>query len=400
MEYCRVIKTIFTILTFLLSAASFAQRSFLQNADSLLETIPFKTFTGGVIVIQAKLGELPLTLNFILDTGSGGISLDSATCSEQNISIKGTDTTVSGIAGIKKVPFAFDQKIQLGKLVSEHVNFYVNDYSLLTSTFGEKIDGIIGYGLLSRYIFHINFDSAEIKIYRPGNFKYQAGGKILKPMFGRLPAQRATVRDRRKAVADFYLDTGAGLCLLMSESFIKDSSILFTRRKPVMTQAEGLGGKKPMRLTVVKQVKLGPYSFKNVPVYLYNDETNILSYPYTAGLLGNDLMRRFNMTLNYPKKEVHIIPNGHYNDHFDYAFTGMSLYAVNERIFIDDIVAGSPAEIAGLKNGDVLVSVSNNITGNIQDYKNLLQNIRDAVKIIIKRKELLMFFSLKPVSIR
>ena len=353
-----------------------------------------------MIVIQAKLDNLPQPLNFILDTGSGGISLDSATCSEMNIAIRATDTLVSGIAGTKKVPFAFDRTLQLGGLVSEHINFYVNDYSLLTSTFGEKIDGIIGYGLLTRYVFHINFDSAAIKIYKPGNFKYERDGKLLRPMFGRLPAQRVTVRDRNKVAADFYLDTGAGLCLLMSETFIKDSSMLFTRRKPVMTQAEGLGGKKPMRLTVVKQVKIGPYSFKNVPVYLYNDETNILSYPYTVGLLGNDLMRRFNITLNYPKKEIYIIPNTHYYDNFDYAFTGMSLYAIEEKILIDDIVSGSPADKAGLKNGDVLVSVSNNISGNIQEYKNLLQNIRNPIKLIIKRKEIFHFFSLQPISIR
>ena len=362
--------------------------------------LPFKTYTGGVIAFHAGLGNNREPLNFILDTGSGGISLDSATCLEMDILTRATDTVISGIAGDKKVSFCFDQQFHTGKLTTDHVNFYINDYSLLSASYGEKIDGVVGYGFLSRYVVNINFDSATIKIYRPGNYKYEDGGKIFRPQFRRLAAQAVMVRDARRNTPNFYMDTGAGLSLLMSETFVKDSGILRPGRKPVVTQAEGLGGKKPMRLTVVKQVKFGPYSFRNVPVHLYNDEANIFSYPYTMGLLGNDLLRRFNITLNYPKKEIHLIPNTHYFDSFDYAYTGMSIYYIDEKILIDDIVPGSPAEKAGLKNGDELISVSNNISGNVQAYKNLLQNLKEPVKIIVRRKEALQFFSIQAISIR
>ena len=188
----------------------------------------------------------------------------------------------------------------------------MNDYTLLSSTYGEKIDGVIGYSFLSKYIFNINFDSGIIKIYRPGKFRYDEGGKVFHPDFTRLASQKVTVKDGRKVTADFYFDSGAGLNLLMSDEFEKDSSVLFHRRKPVVTEAQGLGGKKPMRLTVIKQVKVGPFRFRNVPVYLYNDESNILSYPRNAGLLGNDMIRRFNVTLNYNMKEIHLKPNSHF----------------------------------------------------------------------------------------
>lgn len=354
---------------------------------------------GGVIAIDAKIGEHLQTLNFILDTGSAGISLDSATCREMNILMKPTDTTVSGIAGVKKVPFVFNMPFKIGNLITEHLNFYVNDYRLLSSTYGEKIDGIIGYSFLSKYIVNINFDSGLIKIYKPAGFKYERGGTVLHPSFRKLASQTVTITDRNKSPFNFYLDTGAGLCLLMTERFIKDSSILLSSRRPVVTQAEGLGGKKSMRLTVIKSLRLGPYKFKKVPVYLYNDELNIMSYPYTGGLLGSDIMRRFNITLNYPANEIHIIPNTHYNENFDYAYTGMSLYVLNSKVIIDDIISGSPAEKAGLKNGDEIISVSAIVFGTIQEYKNLLQKTREAIKIIIKRENKILFLSMQPVSI-
>lgn len=365
----------------------------------LLETLPFRAFTGGVIVVQAGVNNSDKELNFIFDTGSSGISLDSATCALLQIPVTPTDTTVSGIAGTKKVNFVFDAQFHTGNLTTDHVNFYVNDYSLLSSVYGERIDGIIGYSFLSRYIIRINYDSAVMKIYRPGKIKYDKGGTLLHPVINRLALQTVTVSDAKKVAFDFYMDTGAGLCLLMTESFIKDSSIMLSRRKPVTTQAEGLGGKKAMRLTVIKKMKLGPYKFKNVPVYLYNDEINLMSYPHTGGLLGNDLMRRFNITFNYPQQEIHIKPNNHYTDEFDYAYTGMSLYAFDDKILIDDIIPGSPAEKAGLQKGDEVISVSQNVLGNIQEYKNLLQKAKESVKMIIKRKEKIIFLSLNPMSI-
>ena len=366
----------------------------------MLETIPFKTFTGGVVVINAKIDNQARTLNFILDTGSGGISLDSTTCAELKISLRQSDTMVSGIAGSKKVAFAFNRKLIINKLVTDSVSFYVNDYSLLGSVYGERIDGIIGYGFLSRYIVDINYDSARIKIFSPGKFRYAKSGTLLKPYFRKLIALPLTVRDKEKVVSNFYMDTGAGLCILLTEQFLKDNNIILKRRRPVSTQVQGLGGKKIMRLTVVKSVKVGPYSFRNVPANLYDDEANVTSYPYTSGLLGNDLMRRFNVTLNYPEQEVNIVPNSFFTDRFDYAYSGLSLYQFGDKIIIDDIVEKSPADKAGLKNGDELISVNTNISGNIQQYENLLQSVREKILLIIRRGGTPYLISLQPISIR
>ena len=355
---------------------------------------------GGVIVVEAKLDSIDRTLNFILDTGSGGISLDSTTCSDLNIVLKRSDTIVSGIAGSKKVSFAFNRTLITGNLKTDSLNFYVNDYSLLGSVYGEKIDGIIGYGFLSRYILDINYDSANIKIYNPGNFKYDSRGTVLRPNFSKLMAMPLTTRDKEKITSNFYLDTGAGLCLLVTEQFLKSSGLLLARRKPVDTQVQGLGGKKIMRLTVIKSLKIGPYLFRNVPTNLYNDESNVTSYPYTSGLLGNDIMRRFNTIFNYPKKELHITPNASFTDRFDYAYTGLSLYEYQDKIIIDDIIEKSPAEKAGLKNGDELISVGTNVSGKIQQYETILQKTDEQILLIIRREGSPYLIKLEPVSIR
>ena len=376
-------KILYITLLSLLASSADAQEILSQPDAQLITKFPFKQYSGGVMVIRARYGNIPDTLNFILDTGSGGISLDSMTCEEFQIHLVATDTTITGIAGVRKVSFTFNQKLLLPGLTVENLNFHVNDYSVLSSVYGEKVDGIIGYSFLSRYIVAIDFDSSMISVYRPGNFKYPPFGTVLHPVLTALPIQWVNIRDKAKLGFNFYLDTGAGLCFLMSEQFAKDSAVLLSKRKPVITQAEGMGGKLQMRLTLIRELKIGPYRFHYVPTYLYTDHYNVTSYPFTGGLVGNDLMRRFNMVLNYPRREIHILPNSHFNESFDYAYTGLGLYFIDGRIIAEDVIKGSPADKAGIRMGDELISVGKNISYNIQAYKNILQTPNEEIKLIV-----------------
>lgn len=377
-----------------------AQEILPQKEAKFITRFPFKQFSGGVMVLQARFGNVPDSLNFILDSGSGGISLDSATCAEFNIHLRQSDTTITGIGGIRKVPFAFDQTLNLPGLKIEHLNFHVNNYEVLSSVYGEKVDGIIGFSFFSRYIVKINFDSSIIEVYSPGHLNYPGNGTVLHPAFTNLPIQWLDIKDKRKLGFNFYFDTGAGLCLLMSEKFAKDSGILLSKRRPVITQAEGMGGKLQMRLTVIKEVKIGPYKFRAVPTYLYKDDYNVTSYPFTGGLLGNDLLRRFNMIINYPNREIHLQPNGHFNEDFDYAYTGLGIYLVDGKIIVEDVIEGSPADKAHFRVGDEILAVNKNFSLNMQVYKTILQKPYETVSVLIKRSNILKELSINTVSIR
>jgi predicted metalloprotease with PDZ domain len=140
-----------------------------------------------------------------------------------------------------------------------------------------------------------------------------------------------------------------------------------------------------MLLTVIKGLQIGPYKFKRVPTYILDDQFNILSYPSIGGLIGNDLLRRFNMIINYPQHEIHLTPNSHFHDLFDYSYTGMTMYYLDGQIYADDIIKGSPADKAGIKNGDMIVAIDTNFSNNIEIYKNLLQRTGEKKSLLIMR---------------
>ena len=388
------------IIIFLLNTLFlFGQEKGNQSAAKLLSRISFKQVSGGVMIVKALVDNIKDSLNFILDTGSGGISLDSSTCEEFHIATAETDTTVSGIAGIKKVRFAFNKTLNFPGLSIDKLQFHIYDYGLLSSIYGEKIDGVIGYGFFSRYIIKLNFDRSQMEVYSPGKIKYPAAGIMLHPKISPLPIQSLQIKDNRKTSFDFFLDTGAGLSILISERFANDSNVLSGRRKAFTTQAEGLGGKKQMKLTVIKELKLGPYKFYNVPTYIFKDDYNVINYPISGGLIGNEILRRFNLIINYPENEIHLLPNTHFQETFEYGYTGLLIYLLQDKIFVEDIVTNSPAEKAGFKLGDEMIGVDNNFSGSIQQYKNILQETDKKMKVIIRREGKLIELELTSISI-
>jgi len=381
------------------SISATAQEQFVDGPAKLLTSFRFKQLSGGVIMLNARFANFPDTLNFILDTGSGGISLDSTTVDYFRITPTPSDMTILGIAGIRKVSFIYNQKLRLPGLTVDSLNFHINNYEILTQVYGEKIDGIIGYSLLSRYIFNINYDSSRISIFSNGRMRYPRGGWLYEPILRTLPVQSARIKDAVTTNSRFLFDIGAGLCMMLNKDFIEDSNFLNKKRVLFAKEAEGVGGKVDMHMTVIKEMRMGPYRFKNIPVFVFNDTFNLTSYPYLSGIIGNDILRRFNLILNYAKREFYFMPNSHYQEGFDYAYSGIELYYVDGQIILGDVATASPAEVAGLREGDILVGINNLLGANIQQYKTALQASGEKVRVIVTRDGKLMEFSFKIKSI-
>ena len=376
-----------------------AQEEFIEPPSKYLTHVHFIQLTGGVILLKGHLIGYPDSLNFILDTGSGGISLDSSTADYLKLKPVPSDRTIRGIAGIRNVSFVNNQKLKLGTLIIDSLDFHINNYDILTAVYGERIDGIIGFSVLRKFIFKIDYDSSRVDIYSKGTFKYPRGGYLLKPLIATLPIQPARIKDAKTVQARFLYDIGAGLCMMLSSDFVEDSMILYKKRKRFYKEAEGLGGKIDMQMTVLKEIKIGPYRFRNVPIYIFKDDYNVTSYPFLGGLIGNDILRRFNCILNYDKRDFYLTPNSHFLEPFDYSYSGIELYFINGEIVVGDVASGSPAEASGLEEGDIVIAINRVFNQNLTQLKAALQNTGDKIKIIVRRKGELKEFNFKVRSI-
>lgn len=369
----------------------------------LVTAIPFQEFTGGVLVLKAKIDGIPDSLNFILDTGSGGISLDSSTCADHGIKVDSSDRFIRGIGGVRRLFFVYDRRLELPGLSIDSLNFHISNYAFISSVYGVKIDGIIGYSFLKDYIVQVNYDSLKLFVFRPGRYVYERNGQLLRPVIRNIPIVDGGLTNEVALQSKLYFDMGAGLCLMLSNRFADDSCLFCTpkqrRHKFIKTEAQGLIGKIEMTQTVLQKYTLGRYSFKKVPTYLFNDVSNVTNYPMLGGLVGNDLLRRFNVTLNYPQNEIYLSPNKMFNDPFDYSYTGLVMYFIDGHVVITDIIKDSPAEKAGFQDGDVILAINGNFSNNIQQYREQLKATGAKVSVIIMRDAQVMQMKLSIKSI-
>src|ERR1700690_185707 len=182
-----MIRGLFLIKFLFLFCFSYSQLKSYEKPAEFITKFHFKQLIGGVILVQAKFNKISQPLNFILDSGSGAISLDSATAAEFNIPHIPSGKSINGIAGSSSVDYAPNNKLVLPGLTVDSLDFYINNYDVLTSVYGEKIDGIMGYSFLSRYIIKIDYDSLDIEVYSPGRITYPRNGFLLHPLFTALP---------------------------------------------------------------------------------------------------------------------------------------------------------------------------------------------------------------------
>ena len=93
------------------------------------------------------------------------------------------------------------------------------------------------------------------------------------------------------------------------------------------------------------------------------------------------------------------MPNSHYQEGFDYSYSGVELYYIDGKIILGDVAKGSPAEAAGLKEGDEVIGINNVLGRNLQAFKAALQVQGEKIKMIVSRDGDLMEFNFKIKSI-
>jgi Aspartyl protease/PDZ domain len=360
----------------------------IQPKARFLTSLPFTILNGGIILGKVRVDSFPDSLNFIFDTGCGAISLDSSTAERLKLYPRLSPNTIRGIGGVRQQHLLDGMRIELGGLTLDSLTMQVSNYDILSSVYGEPIDGILGYTFFSRYLVKVNYDSSKIDIYSKGEMQYPEGSYVLRPDLRRLPMLEGGLKDARNINSRFYFDTGAGLCLLFSSHFTSDSAVFGPKKKkPVRAEGAGFGGKSEMQLTTLKTFTLGPFQFKQIPTYIFDDAYDVTSYPQLGGLIGNDLLRRFNLIINYDRSEICIIPNSSFNQPFDYSYSGVIIGLVGGKIVVTDVMKDSPGEAAGFREGDVILGINGDTKQDVQVYQGLLRTIGPRVRVVVRHNE-------------
>ena len=157
----RTVTAIILLVGLLNTSCTVTELNDSTMADGLVATIPFKLYGSRVIVELAVDGSDPLA--FIFDTGAGGTVISARTA--ERLGITGEETVSrQGAAGDAPIVLSKNHTVSMGDLTLSKVTLGIAELDHIDRRFGMRIDGVIGWKILSQYAVRGDYDTMQIEI--------------------------------------------------------------------------------------------------------------------------------------------------------------------------------------------------------------------------------------------
>jgi clan AA aspartic protease (TIGR02281 family) len=313
-------------------------------------TVPFR-YVDNRIMIQVNVNGEPFT--FVVDTGASTTSVTPQVARTLGLRTTSAGTT-SGVGNATQaVQTTTLHSLSIGKRAFTNVSSLVLDLSNIRDHIGFlHFDGVIGYSLL--HAFALDVDSDRLTLTLGGQAVRRRGARIV-PFSGSLPHVKATIDGIPGSVV---LDTGDRSSLTLFKRFAEEHGYYATpgALHDVLT-GFGIGG--PVYGDVFRLETLGMFGTQvtGVVTRASRQRAGAFATMPDAGSVGGGVLRRFNITYDYPRSELSVTPSAYRTARDPYDRSGMWLSRAGSRIVVTAVTLAGPAEAAGLRGGDEIVSI-------------------------------------------
>lgn len=360
---------------------------------------PF-SYVNDLIIVEVVLNET-LPLKFIFDTGAEHTILTKIEIAELLGMRYDRKFTIMG-ADMKTELYAYlisDVNLKLGKLFSPRENILVleEDYFRFEEVAGMEIHGILGASFFRQFVVEIDYQSKLITFIRPKHFnvKKRKFQNIDIEVFRNKPylyADMNIVGDSSRQVK-LLVDTGASLPLLIYTN--TDSSLQVPPNSIPGNVGRGLGGYLSGYQGRVHSLEFSDFQFGDIVTsFQESDSINqIVVLNDRNGIVGNKILKRFEVIIDYWGETIYLRPNRNYKTKFKYDRSGLVVLAAGTQLnkfFVQQVIKASPADRAGLQKGDEIISI-NRIPAKaigMGGIVNILQKREGKkIKLVVKREK-------------
>lgn len=380
-----------------------------------------------LIIIPAKVNGTELS--FILDTGVSKPILFNLTDND-SVDIKNVSKiTLKGLGDGEPIEAlgSKDNVFGIGNITNKKQNLYVVlDKELnFSPKLGIPVHGIVGYNFFRDFIVEINYAAQNLKIYDPEHYRYRVSKKAetlpltIENKKAYVIAD-AIIDNSNKIPVKLLLDTGSSDAVWLFEN--ENKGINVPEQNFTDFLGKGLSGTVNGKRSKIKQLNLGSFSLTDAKAAFPDKESikGISNLETRNGSLGGEVLKRFNIILDYSGNKITLKKNSYFKQPFRFNTSGMELQhdgvrvirklTTNSRgivktsgngvgnditvrfaneivmslvpqIIVSEIRADSPAKEAGLEIGDVILSVDKKA---VHDYK--LQEIKYMLDKVPGRK--------------
>jgi hypothetical protein len=228
--------------------------------------------------------------------------------------------------------------------------------------FWRDFAGVLGYDVISRFVTTIDYDSLRLVLHDPKTFRFP--GKVAPltmKLNGIVPSVEGVLDGRWRG--DFRLDVGSSSTVDLHAPFAAQNGIEKQLLQPREVSGAGFGGQFTSVLGRLRVMSLGPWSWRDPVVTVARATEGAFASEEFAGNIGNRILERFRVTLDYDGRRVWLEPGRRYRDRDAFTKTGMMLGWWPDHIEAISVLPGSPAARAGLREGDHVSAVEGRAIG-------------------------------------
>jgi len=357
--------------------------------DARTTTVGFELIDDHIILPVSVNGSEPL--RFVLDSGAAATVILESTHSKKLPLEMAGKVEVSGV-GTGPNPVAYiinDTNLALGNVRLDGLSVI---YLPITSVpffndFDEVyFDGVIGAQFFERFVVEIDYDRQLLSFSEPESdkgsiFKRDSGWQEVPiEVHSSLPflTTQIAIEDGQSLEIKLLIDTGyRGPISLTPDTHegIEEPSQFYT------TTSQGMSGSVQSKVGLSHSINLGSSILTAVPVsfFISGGHTDYGS----NGLLGNEVLSRFNLIFDYPNERMFIKPNQSFPVPLYLDRSGMLIRPHRIGAVVKSVAKDSAAYAIGLKTNDLITSIDGTrVTHlNITELKRLLSSEREAVSV-------------------
>ena len=423
----------------LIVTSSFSQADF--NLRSLEKDKVRFDLVGNLIILPVELNGVELS--FVLDSGvSKPILFNLANIDSLQVN-KVETILLRGLGGGDPVEAIKSKNnfLSIGNALNVNQDIYVVFDTTLNFTprLGRPVHGIIGFDLFKDFVVEINYASKYLVLHKPDSYTYKTCRKCETfelSFYKNKPFITGEVEvGSHNVPVNLLIDTGSSDALWIfeneAEGLVPNDNMYFEDYL-----GKGLSGSIYGKRSKIKKFKLKKFELENVNT-AFPDSTSISfarKNTMRNGSISGEVLKRFNMIVDYSNKKLTLKKNRNFNASFSYNKSGIvieqnGVVLVKERqnrsglgyndktdsnihvetithyklsvkpaYTIVEIRKGSPAEQVGLLSGDVILTINGKDTHTLE-LQNVISYFKaktgKLISLIVDRNGKIMSFDFK-----
>ncbi|PTS89728.1 hypothetical protein DBR17_02765 [Sphingomonas sp. HMWF008] len=329
--------------------ASAQSTTAVEVASSASDWVPLKDEVGGILLIDVTVNGVPATA--LIDTGFPNIILNQRFAISRHLGSRPIGKAYS-VGGFQAFGVTDHVALAIGKRNFPDGPMQVADFTSVEKALGHPIDIVIGATLIASTGIIVDYDRRRVELMAPHGKAYSS--KV--PMKFDRNEMRFTISVpvNGAEISPLLIDTGSSSSFTITKRAY--NAISHNIKEATDIEIIGGGGPEIQTIFTLPQLRLGTANVPEISAQVENE--GFLAQNSLAGSIGAELLSRFNFGINPIDQSLYLS-----NVRGSYTPSAKSTVGIQgdykpDRIVISHIMSGSPAQAAGLRDGDEICSVN------------------------------------------